>query len=64
MPANSVDAYLIIHDLTGREMFRVALESGANKKLIEGNVLQKGIYIYHIECNGAIQLTKKLVKMK
>ena len=64
LPSNSNNAYLVIHDLTGREIYRKGLKSGENKITIGSNMLQKGIYIYHIEANGNIQITQKLVKMK
>jgi len=42
----------------------MALIDGFNKKVINSSILQKGIYIYHIEAEGVIQLTRKLIKMK
>jgi Secretion system C-terminal sorting domain len=64
LPANSNNAYLVIHDLTGREMYRTKLKGGLNKNTINSAILPKGIYIYHIEDEGIIQITSKLVKMK
>jgi len=45
-------------------MYRTALHDGFNKKVINNSILHKGIYIYHIEAEGVIQLTRKLIKMK
>jgi Secretion system C-terminal sorting domain len=64
LPINSSNAYLVIHDLTGREMYRTNLKGGMNKKTIDSSILPKGIYIYYIEMEGRVELTSKLVKMK
>ena len=64
LPENKVNAYLVIHDLMGREIYRILLKSGVNKQVIDKNVLQPGIYLYSIEDNGVMVNKQKLVKLK
>jgi len=64
LPENKVNTYLVIHDLMGREIYRILLKSGVNKQVIDKNVLQSGIYLYAIEENGVVVNKQKLVKLK
>ncbi|MCC7332022.1 MAG: T9SS type A sorting domain-containing protein [Flavobacteriales bacterium] len=64
LPENSINTYLVMHDLMGREIYRISLKSGVNKQVIDKNVLQPGIYLYAIEENGVVVSKQKLVKLK
>jgi hypothetical protein len=64
LPDDAISGDLVIHDLMGREIYRANLQVGTNSKVVNSTILQKGIYIYHIEVNDIIQLTEKLIKMK
>ncbi|MDT8412078.1 MAG: T9SS type A sorting domain-containing protein [Vicingaceae bacterium] len=62
LPENSTNAYLVIKDVAGKEMYRKALKQGVTQHPIDNNVVEAGIYIYYIEEAGVIILTQKLIK--
>jgi hypothetical protein len=64
LPQNSNHAYLLIHDVTGKEIYRKQLTKVLNIITLDGTILQNGIYICSIEDSGAIYSSARLVKVK
>ena len=58
--APSTDAYLVIKNLTGREVFRTAV-SQAGRKQVDISQFNPGVYFYGVESKGKMLCTKKLL---
>ena len=58
--APSADAYLVIKNLTGREVYRTAVNQ-AGKKQVDISQFNPGVYFYGVESKGKMLCTKKLL---
>ena len=54
-------AYLVVKNLTGREVYRTELTSTSGKKQIDVSKFNAGVYFYGIESDGKMLCTKKLL---
>jgi len=54
------DAFLVIKNLTGKEIYRTAV-SNVGRKQISVNSFSPGVYLYGIEAEGRMMCTKKLL---
>ena len=58
--APTANAYLVIKNLTGREVYRVAV-SQSGKRQVDISSFNAGVYLYGIESDGKMLCTKKLL---
>ena len=58
--APSADAYLVIKNLTGREVYRTAVNQ-PGKKQVDISQFNPGVYFYGVESKGKMLCTKKLL---
>ena len=58
-PANG--AYLVVKNLTGKEVYRTELTSISGKKQIDVSKFNAGVYFYGVESEGKMLCTKKLL---
>ena len=58
--APTSDAYLVIKNLTGKEVYRTAV-SQIGKKQVDISQFNAGVYLYGVEANGKMLCTKKLL---
>ena len=58
--APSADAYLVIKNLTGREVYRTPVNQ-AGKKQVDISQFNPGVYFYGVESKGKMLCTKKLL---
>lgn len=58
--APSTNAFLVIKNLTGREVYRTAV-SQTGKKQVDISQFNPGVYLYGVEVGGKMLCTKKLL---
>lgn len=58
-PANG--SYLVIKNLTGKEVYRAELSSMSGKKQVDVSKYNPGVYFYGVESEGKMLCTKKLL---
>lgn len=54
-------AYLVIKNLTGREVYRAQLDGTSGRKYISVSGFSAGVYLYGVESHGKMLCTKKLL---
>ena len=54
------DAWLVVKNLTGKEVYRAAV-SNAGRKQVDVSSFTPGVYLYGVEANGRMLCTKKLL---
>jgi hypothetical protein len=64
LPKTSVHTYLVIRDVTSREVLRKPLTEKNNLITFKGQQLQQGIYFYSIVENGVSLRVEKMIKIK
>ncbi len=57
----NTESYLVIKNLTGREVYRTSLANVAGKKQVDISSFNAGVYFYGIESEGKMLCTKKLL---
>lgn len=55
------ESYLVIKNLTGKEVYRTRLESRSGKKFVSLSDFSAGVYFYGVEAKGKMVCTKKLL---
>lgn len=58
--APASESYLVIKNLTGKEVYRCAV-SNTGKKQVDITQFNAGVYLYGVEANGKMLCTKKLL---
>lgn len=59
--APSADSYIVIKNLTGKEVYREQVNGNSGRQSINLNGFSAGMYLYGIESDGKMLCTKKLL---
>lgn len=59
--APNTDSYLVIKNLTGKEVYRASLVNVAGRKQVDLSGFSAGVYFYGVESEGKMLCTKKLL---